>query len=379
MSPCDLGPRFALACLGVGGWVFTPGETMGAEQPAPVLVAQIAARAHDLLEKETAPHVPGFAVAVAVDGKLVWSDAFGYADLEAKRPAMATTRFRIGSISKSFTAAGLLRLVEQGKIDLDAPVQKYVPDFPVKPEGVITTRLLAGHLAGIRHYRNREQFLNRSFPNVRAGLKIFEDDPLVAPPGAKFSYSSYGWVLISAVMESAARRDFLDYMAMEVFAPLGLTHARPDRSGAVDLDRTEFYLADPSGKFVAAPTVDCSFMWAGGGFLSTAEDLVRFGSAMLEPGYLTEASRRMLFTEQKTSAGEPTGYGIGWFVRKDSQGRALYYHDGGSHGGTAVLFIRPETHTVAAILCNLSDADIAGQSMKIADLFAPLPPVAAKK
>jgi len=323
--------------------------------------------------------VPGFAAAVAVDGKLVWSEASGYADLAAQQRMTTVSRFRIGSISKSLTAAGLMRLVEQGQIDLDAPVQKYVPDFPVKPEGAITTRLLAGHLAGIRHHRNGEPVLNRPFPNVRAGLKLFADDPLVAPPGTKFSYSSFGWVLISAVMESAAHRDFLDFMAAEVCSPLSLAHTRPDRAGAVDPDRTSFYMIGPQGKFVAAPAVDSSFIWAGGGFLSTAEDLVRFGSAMLAPGFLSEDSRRLLFTEQKTSAGEPVGYGIGWYVRKDGAGRMLYYHDGGSHGGTAVLFIRPETHAVAAILCNLSDADITGQSMKIADLFAPLPPAALSK
>mgnify|MGYP001549660109 CR=1 FL=1 len=349
------------------------------EPPTSGPPAETVAQAHALLEKEIAPHVPGLAAAVAVDGWLVWSEAFGFADLEAQRPVTSASRFRIGSISKSLTAAGLLRLVEQGRIDLDAPVQKYVPDFPVKPEGAITTRLLAGHLAGIRDYRNREPFLNRPFAGVRAELQLFADDPLIAPPGTRFSYASLGWVLISAVMESAAHRDFLDFMAADVCSPLGLNHTRPDRTGAVDPDRTSFYATGPDGKFVAAPAVDLSSCWAAGGFLSTAEDLVRFGSAMLRPGYLTEDSRRLLFAGQKTTAGEPTGYGIGWYVRKDGAGRTLYYHDGASHGGTAVLFLRPETRAVAAILCNLSDADIADQSMRLADLFATLPAAAPER
>lgn len=364
--------------VGIAGFVMAAGGAGAAEMSMPGPSAETVARARVLLAKEIEPQVPGLTAAVAVDGRLVWSNAFGYADLEAKRPMTAASRFRIGSISKSLTAAGLMRLVEQGQIDLDAPMQKYLPDFPVKPEGSVTTRLLAGHLAGIRHYHNGEPFLNRPFTDVRAGLKLFADDPLVAPPGTKFSYSSFGWVLISAAMESAAHSDFLELMDADVFAPLGLTHTRPDRAGAVDPDRTKFYIAGLEGKFTAAPTVDSSYIWAGGGFLSTAEDLVRFGSAMLSPGFLSEESRRLLFTEQKTVAGEPVGYGIGWYVRKDSAGRMLYYHDGGSHGGTAVLFLRPETHAVAAILCNLSDADITGQSMKLADLFAPLPAVAKK-
>lgn len=345
----------------------------GPDAPPAGELAGTILRARALVEKEIAPNVPGFAVAVAVDGKLVWSEAFGYADIEVNRPATVTTRFRIGSISKSLTAAGLMRLVDQGLIDLDAPVQQYVPDFPVKPEGAITTRLLAGHLAGVRHYRGQEPFLNRPFSNVQAGLKIFEDDPLVAPPGTQFTYSSFGWALISAVMESAAHRDFLDYMDAEVFQPLGLTHIRPDRSKEVDPERAKFYVTSSEGKFVAAPTVDSSYMWAGGGFLSNAEDLVRFGSAMLGSGFLEEVSRQRLFISQKTSVGKSIDYGIGWYVRKDGKGQVLYYHDGGHHGGTAVLFIRPGTQAVVAIACNLADADIIGRSMKIADLFAPVP------
>jgi CubicO group peptidase (beta-lactamase class C family) len=112
-------------------------------------VTDAAARAHALLSEQIAPKVPGVAAAVAVAGQLVWSDARGYADLEAGKLVNASSRFRIGSISKSLTAAGLMQLVERGAIDLDAPVQHYVPDFPVKAEGMVTTRLLAGHLAGI--------------------------------------------------------------------------------------------------------------------------------------------------------------------------------------------------------------------------------------
>jgi serine beta-lactamase-like protein LACTB len=133
--------------------------------------------------------VPGMSVAVAVNGAIVWSEAFGYADLEAKKPATTTTRFRIGSVSKPLTSAGLALLVQQGKIDLDAPIQKYIPDFPQK-DGVITTRLLAGHLSGIRNYQGSEAASRQEYPSLRAGLKIFENDPLIAPPGTKFSYAS---------------------------------------------------------------------------------------------------------------------------------------------------------------------------------------------
>jgi serine beta-lactamase-like protein LACTB len=329
----------------------------------------IVSQAHDLVQKD-ATKVPGLSVAVAMDGKIVWSEGFGYADLEAKKAVLPATRFRIGSVSKPLTAAGLVLLVQRGQLDLDAPVQNYVPDFPVKPEGVVTTRLAAGHLAGIRHYRGNETHLNRPFATIPEGLKVFENDPLLSPPGAKYNYSTYSWSLVSAVMESAAHRDFLEYMEAEVFKPLGMGRTRPDRAGAADPDRTRFYKKDADGKFIEAEPINSSYKWAGGGFLSTAEDLVRFGSALLREGYLNEESRRLLFTSQKTSDGKPTGYGIGWFVRKDKEGRPFYYHTGGQQGSTALIFLQPHNHLAVALVCNLSEADVIGEGKEIADLFA---------
>jgi serine beta-lactamase-like protein LACTB, mitochondrial len=328
----------------------------------------IISQAHELVLKDVAK-VPGLSVAVAMDGKIVWSEGFGYADLEAKKPVTPTTRFRIASVSKSLTAAGLVLLVQRGQLDLDAPVQKYVPDFPLKPEGIVTTRLAAGHLAGFRHYRGSETNLNRSFANVRDGLTIFENDPLLSSPGVKYNYSTYGWSLVSAVMESAAHRDFLDYMETEVFKPLGMEHTRPDRAGEVDPDRTLFYKKRTDGKFVEEAPINSSYKWAGGGFLSTPDDLVRFGSALLQSGYLNEESLKLLFTSQKTTDGKITGYGIGWFVRKDQEGWPYYYHTGSQQGATSLIFLQPHRHLAVAVVCNLYGADIIGEGKKIADLF----------
>src|SRR6266849_3757702 len=169
-----------------------------------VTVAQAEARyrtaidaARRLVCDSLAPRIPGLQVAVAVDGKLVWSAAFGYADLARHAWVTRTTMFRIGSVSKPLTAVALAQLVEQGTLDLDAPVQRYVPSFPEKPCPV-TTRELAGHLAGIRHYQGDEFLSNTPYPSVTAGLAIFERDSLLFEPGTRFSYSSYGFNLISA-------------------------------------------------------------------------------------------------------------------------------------------------------------------------------------
>ena len=325
--------------------------------PVPPVYASTVARARALVCDKLAGRISGLQVAVGVDGKLVWSEGFGYADVARKIPVTAETQFRIGSVSKPMTAAAVALLYEQGKLDLDAPVQRYVPSFPDK--GVpITTRQLAGHLAGIRHYRGDEFLLNRRFTSVLEGLTIFQGDSLLFPPGTKFSYSTYGWNLISAVVEAAAGQDFLSYMGQNVFRPLGMTHTAADRVDSLIPNRTRFYERAADGAFVLAPPVDNSYKWAGGGFVSTAEDLVKFGSAMLRPGFLKAGTLELLFTSQKTRAGEPTGYGVGWFVSTDSLGHRWVFHGGSSVGGTTAFGVDRDSRVVVAITSNLSNAPL---------------------
>jgi serine beta-lactamase-like protein LACTB, mitochondrial len=347
------------------------GATSAESTPSNFLLATAIERARIIIQKDFAPKAPGLSVAVGVDGKTVWSEGFGFKDIATKTPVTPATRFRIGSVSKSLTSVGLALLVERGQLDLDAPVQKYVSDFPDKG-APITTRQLGGHLAGIRHYLGQnEMLLDRPFTSVRASLAVFQKDPLVAQPGTKYSYSSYGWTLISAVMESAAREEFLGYMDENVIQPLGLAHTRADRKAAPDPDRTQFYESDAQGRFVVAPTVDNSYKWAGGGYLSTPEDLVRFGSALLQPGFLREQSLALLFTPQKTSDGKATVYGIGWFIGQDAQGHRILWHTGGSIGGTALLLLHPQTRTVLAVTCNHTTPSITKDDREaIVELFA---------
>ena len=307
---------------------------------------KIISQAQEIIQNEWAARVPGLCVAVSVNGTTVWSQAYGFADLERQIPATTTTRFRIGSVSKPLTAAALALLVERGQLDLDAPVQKYIPDFPQK-DGVITPRLLAGHLTGIRNYRGTEAVSNLPYPNLRSGLKIFENDPLEASPGTKFSYASYNWNVLGVVMESAAGREFLACMDETIIRPLGLHNTLADQAGVYDPQRTQFYETLPTGKFFVAPKVDLSFVWPAGGYLSTAEDLVRFGTAHFRPGFLKPESLKLLFMPQKTLSGAPTYYGVGWFAVRD-----VWHHGGDSVGGMAILLMLPAARVVVAIVSN---------------------------
>ena len=297
--------------------------------------------------------IPGASVAVGIGGRIVWAEGFGWADVELGVPVTTLTKFRVGSVSKPITAAGLGLLVERGQLDLDAPVQTYVPDFPDK-RWPITTRQLGGHTAGIRHYRGAEMMSARRYPTVASGLEIFADDSLLFEPGTEYSYSSYGWNLLSAVMEGASGEDFLTFMRDEVFEPLGLRHTVADHTDSIITFRTRFYEKRRDGNVINAPYVDNSYKWAGGGFLSTPEDLVRFGQSHLEPGFLQAETLAELQTPQTLLNGESTGYGIGWSSGEQDDGDRTYAHAGGSVGGSTLLLLVPEHDLVVAGVVNIS-------------------------
>ena len=233
--------------------------------------------------------IPGLTAAVLVDGQIVWSEGFGWADVESQVPVTPLTKMRIGSVSKSMTGAALGVLLDRGQINLDAPVQQYVPSFPEK-RAPISTRQVAGHIAGIRHYRGDEFLIDENYDSVEEGLSIFEEDSLLFEPGAQFQYSSYGWNLVSAVVEGASGQAFLPFMRASVFRPLSLRHTVADHTDSLITYRTRFYSVE-DGVLINAPYVDNSYKWAGGGFLSTAEDLVRFGDAMISGDFFTPQTR----------------------------------------------------------------------------------------
>lgn len=345
---------WALALIAV-----TVVQAQPAMAPTPTRLADVVAEARQRVQQDYVDQgYPGIAIAVAVEGETVWSEGFGYADLEHRVPVWPTTKFRIGSISKPLTAAAVARLASEGRLDVDAPVQRYVPDFPEK-RWPLTTRHLGGHLGGIRHYRGMEFAIRDPYATVGEGLKIFAADPLLHEPGTRYAYSSYGWNLISAVVEGAAGEPFLDYMRAHVFRPLGMHHTVADHVDSLIAQRAGFYMTDNDGTLINGFYVNNSYKWAGGGFLSTTEDLLRFANAHLAGDFFSPEAKALLFTEQKTTAGEGVGYGFGWVVRTDSLGRRLWLHSGGSVGGTSLLLVAPEPRVVVVAMINLSGADLS--------------------
>jgi serine beta-lactamase-like protein LACTB, mitochondrial len=294
--------------------------------------------------------VPGVAVAIAQQGRIIYARGFGYADVENKVPFTAQTVSRIGSISKTFTALAVMQLVEQGKIKLDDEVQVYVPSFP-KKSAPITIRQLLCHQGGIRHYKDNEMLSARHYNTVEEALAIFKDDPLIAEPGTKYSYTTYGYNLLSRVVEAASGLSFGDYLQQRIFNPLGLKQTYLDDPPRLIPNRARNYTRRQTEGLVNAAAVDQSNKWGGGGLLSTVEDLLRYAASYDAQQLLKAETIAQMFTAQKTSDGKPTNYGLGWATALE-EGRRRIEHTGGSIGATSALSKYPEQQTTIAVLVN---------------------------
>ena len=336
---------------------------------APRLSAERRAQFEDAVSKfMSAKHAPGISVAVVEHGELIWSEGFGLADLENSVPATSRTLYRLGSISKPLSATAAMNLWERGKIDLDAPVQKYCPAFPQK-EFPITTRELLGHLGGIRHYKaestdDPELGNTKHFDALADGLKFFANDPLVAKPGTEFHYSTFGYSLVGCAVEGASGEKFVDYIRENIFQPAGMSATQWDDLIAITPHRTRYYSQDKSGAVVNAGLLDASYKIPGGGFISSADDMARFEIAILNDVVLKRATRDMMWTPQKTVDGKTNGYALGWGTGTED-GVWHAGHTGSQQGASTAMILAPEMKNGVVVLINMDGVDAGALSDQI--------------
>jgi len=310
-------------------------------------------------------NVPGLSIAVVENGALVWENGYGLADLENFVPAKAGTVYRLASVSKPITATAILQLYERGKIDLDAPIQKYCPAFPQKP-WPITTRELLGHLGGIRWYQGDEMLSTRRYDNMTDSLKIFANDPLVAQPGTAFHYTTYGYTVLGCVLEGASGEKYVDFVQKNIFAPAGMVHTEADDEHKIIHNRAQGYQKSKTGEILNSDLADTSYKIPGGGWVSTAGDMARFAIAMEDNTLIKAETRELMWTPQKTSDGKATGYGMGFGVSNDA-GVRVVGHSGGQQRVATALALAPDKEMAVVVLCNLEESgpmDFAKELLK---------------
>jgi CubicO group peptidase (beta-lactamase class C family) len=324
--------------LGCGTAIPTPRESPGVADPR--YARAIAASREILLKRATA--LPGIAAAVAVDGNIVWTSGFGWADVAAKKPMSPDAAARVYSVNKSLTSALAFRLAERGMVDLDKPI---------RADGITLAHLLS-HTSGIRHYHDGEWLRVSSHPcaSTSEALAPFIDDPLLFKPGTREEYSSFGYVLASNVLESAAKRPFQELLREEV----GIAQRTPG---------TVFYEPARFGRVRVARAVDNSCKFGAGSLVASAPDLAAFGARLLD-GQIVNAESLRRMTEGEGD------FAMGFGVAKDDTLGPIAAQSGAAIGGMSYLLLAPKARIVVAIVANMEVDRFGNDARAIAKAFA---------
>jgi len=292
-------------------------------------------------------------------GREPWVRAWGLADREAKRPVTAATRFHIGSMNKMFTAVAVMQLVEEGKLALDAPVGRYLPDYPERSvRETVTVRHLLTHTSGLGAYWN-ERFRERkgSIRTVSDYLALFSDEPPSFPPGERFRYSNSGYVVLGAILEKVTGESYYDLVKRRVFDRAGMADSGYPEVTARDERVATGYTSEGGPSRPNLDTLPNRGGPAGGG-VSTAEDLARFAEA-LRAGRLVSPATLAQMTTPATRQGPDFGYGFGFGV-EEREGRRSFGHNGGAPGMAAEMKTFPETGETLVVLANRDPGVLGG-------------------
>ncbi len=353
-------PRRLLATL----VVHVLASTLVHAQTPPTIPADKIAKIEAVITSlKASRHIPGIAVAIVSDNQLKWQKAYGLSDLENSVPASTASVFRIASVTKAITAVAAMQLAEQGKLDLDAPVQKYAPSFPTK-QFPITTRQLLAHLSGVRNYKRGEGERTNRYETLTDALSVFKDDPLVHEPETKYTYTTFGYTLLGVIIEGASGMSFTDYLRERILKPAGMKHTRADDLFAIIPNRARGYspsvYAQFNGNYRNPYLMDSSYKIPGGGLVSTVEDLARFAIAVLNGVLIKPETFAQMSVRQKTREGKETVYGYGWYVDGVGDRKGVVWHGGVQQGFTSTLFTIPKERLAVVVLTNLEGGGMLG-------------------
>jgi CubicO group peptidase (beta-lactamase class C family) len=297
--------------------------------------------------------VPGLTLAVARGGEIVKLKAYGLANVELDAPAGEETIYEIGSITKSFTATVVMDLVEEGKIDLDAPIETYLSDLPEAWKRV-TVRHLLTHTSGIPSYTGVGDFVKMARTEYRPPqiLALVAEKPMEFQPGEKWAYCNTGYYLLGLIVEKVAGAPFARVLSERVLEPLEMRHTRPSAPTAIIPRRSAGYSRMLGVLFNRDP-LSPTAAYSAGFLVSDVKDMLKWAEAQQADTILTEESRRQMTTAVKLNDGSTHPYGFGWSVGS-RRGHRRIDHGGGTAGFSSFLSIYPDDGLRIAILSNQS-------------------------
>jgi D-alanyl-D-alanine carboxypeptidase len=303
------------------------------------------------------------AVLVARDGEPILREGFGLANREWDIAAAPDTEFRIGSMTKPFTATAIMQLVEQGKINLDDPISKYYTGAP-QAWSKVTIRILLTHRSGIPNFTDIPHFLEQQSRLDRTPEEIIaltRDLPLEFEPGTKYKYDNSGYILLGYVIEKVSGQRYADYLRDHIFKPLGMDHTGYDVSEEVQHHRAAGYELGNDGVVRNASYVSMTLPYAAGGLYSDVDDLLVWDQAYYAGKLLTPASMADMFTAHSEH------YGYGWEIQR-TNGRRVWWHTGSLNGFHAYIGRYPDQKLTVIVLANIFQAPV----QKIGDALASL-------
>jgi len=316
--------------------------------------------------------LPGVAVGVVSDQELVWSKGFGFADVKAKVPMTATTKFRMASNSKLFTAIAIMQLREEGKLGLDDPVVKYLPWFKAKAagddDGPITIEQLLSHSSGLQREAG-DHWSSYNFPTTEELKSLYSERQAAFAPSVRWKYSNLGFAVAGLVVEQVSGQRWADYVEQNIFKPLGMRNSSVDKNVpglAVPYGRRM-----PDGTREVLPFVDARGMAAATGVTSNVEDMAVFISAQFRRGprggaqIVSSGSWREMLRVRSVEENWTGGTGLGFDVKRVKD-KTYIGHGGGYPGNTTQTLIQLDDKVGVIVLTNTGDsypADIAQQLM----------------
>jgi CubicO group peptidase (beta-lactamase class C family) len=305
------------------------------------------------ISAEAATHFFRGAVLVGIDEKIVFEKAYGLADEEWGANNTVHTKFRIGSLSKQFTAACILLLQERGRLSVRDPISRYL-GLPAAWQAITVHQLLT-HTSGIPNYTSSPEFakIRRTGATPQQMIELVADKPLDFKPGTKWSYSNTGYILLGMIIEKASGQAYNDFLKKNILGPLGMTSSGYDRATDVVKERASGYQIR-DGRIENADFIDMSVPYAAGDIYSTVEDMYRWNEALAENGKLLSAdSLKQMFTEYPEAVHEGQHYGYGVVISRLKFGRLLYYHGGGVEGFSSSIQRYPNDRACIVVLSNL--------------------------
>jgi serine beta-lactamase-like protein LACTB len=317
------------------------------------------------LEKE---NIPGASISISYNDTLIFSKGFGYADVENKITVdPSKTKFRIASITKTLTAATIIKLSELGLVDIHKSIHFYLDSLPRK-EYDFTIAQIGGHISGIRRVPSEEKYTCDNIYGKKDFYRVFKMDSLLFKPSTNYSYSNYGYQLLGILAEKITGQNIVDSHKKFILNPLNLENIIID-TGKEDQNTSKFYVYN-NKELILAPCLDCSFRYACGCYLSTSEDLIKLGNAYLYVDrFLKKESILELITSKKLTDGRKTNYGFGFTIAKDYNKNLYYGHNGGNNGNRSLLRIYPKSKLVITILVNTSVDNIDDIVTRISYLY----------